>query len=216
MLQDRGLVPADELTRRLGVDARAVRPYVAALRGMDTPVESVGERHGGYRLARGVRLPPLMLADDEAVAVALALASGKHEQVAAPGPDRPGAGQAQPRPARTAAPPRHHAHRGHLRDGRHVAALAPHPAAATSQAAAVCPTGYLCLQPSASSARPVLVKEGDSRTFSGGLKVTQVSNQTRVAYCVTSTPYNYALSSRQSATRAHTVLSVRPAGVCPA
>ncbi|MEQ4724745.1 HTH domain-containing protein [Nonomuraea sp. B19D2] len=162
ILQDRGLVPADELTRRLGVDARAVRRYVAALRGMDTPVESVRERHGGYRLARGVRLPPLMLADDEAVA------------------------------------------------------LAPHPAAATSQAAAVCPTGYLCLQPSASSARPVLVKEGDSRTFSGGLKVTQVSNQTRVAYCVTSTPYNYALSSRQSATRAHTVLSVRPAGVCPA
>lgn len=86
ILQDRGLVPADELARRLEVDARAVRRYVTALREMDIPVESVRGRHGGYRLARGVRLPPLMLADDEAVAVAAALATGGHEQVGQPGP----------------------------------------------------------------------------------------------------------------------------------
>ncbi|SEH02664.1 hypothetical protein SAMN05444920_12891 [Nonomuraea solani] len=92
-----------------------------------------------------------------------------------------------------------------------VATVSAQPAAA-----AVCPTGYVCLQPSAASARPVLVKEGDSRSFSSGLKVGQVSNQTSVAYCVTSTPYSYALSARQAATRAHTVLSVRPGRVCPA
>ncbi|MFG2021537.1 helix-turn-helix transcriptional regulator [Actinomadura geliboluensis] len=87
ILQDRGLVPADELARRLDVDARAVRRYVTALRDMDIPVESVRGRYGGYRLARGVRLPPLLLADDEAVAVAVALATGKqHEQVGEPGP----------------------------------------------------------------------------------------------------------------------------------
>ncbi|MFG1755751.1 helix-turn-helix transcriptional regulator [Streptosporangium sandarakinum] len=87
ILQDRGLVSADELARRLDVDARAVRRYITALRDMDIPVESIRGRYGGYRLARGGRLPPLMLADDEAVAVAVALATGKqHEQVGAPGP----------------------------------------------------------------------------------------------------------------------------------
>ncbi|NRQ37884.1 WYL domain-containing protein [Nonomuraea sp. NN258] len=78
ILQERGLVPADELARRLGVDAWAVRRYVAALRELDIPVESVRGRYGGYRLARSARatrLPPLMLGDEEAVAVALALAA---------------------------------------------------------------------------------------------------------------------------------------------
>ncbi|TYK49204.1 helix-turn-helix transcriptional regulator [Actinomadura decatromicini] len=82
ILQDRDLVPADELARRLDVDARAVRRYVTALREMDVPVESVRGRYGGYRLARGVRLPPLMLADDEAVAVAVALATGRQREEA--------------------------------------------------------------------------------------------------------------------------------------
>ncbi|MFI9842132.1 hypothetical protein ACIHFD_34220 [Nonomuraea sp. NPDC051941] len=93
---------------------------------------------------------------------------------------------------------------------------AAQPATAASQAAAVCPTGYLCLQPSASSARAVLVKQGDSRSFSGGLQVSQVSNQTGVAYCVSSTPYGYTLGARKTETRTHTVLSVKPAGVCAA
>ncbi|MFG1946190.1 helix-turn-helix transcriptional regulator [Nonomuraea sp. NPDC048826] len=87
ILQDRGLVSADELARRLDVDARAVRRYITALRDLDIPVESVRGRYGGYRLARGVRLPPLMLADDEAVAVAVALATGKQRDPAGePGP----------------------------------------------------------------------------------------------------------------------------------
>ncbi|WP_188191309.1 hypothetical protein [Nonomuraea sp. SYSU D8015] len=85
---------------------------------------------------------------------------------------------------------------------------------AAGQSAVVCPTGYLCLQPSSTSARPVLVREGTSRSFSGGLRVSEVSNRTSVAYCITSQPYNYALSPSQSAVRAHTVLSVRPGGVC--
>ena len=40
------------------------------------PVESVRGRYGGYRLARGYRLPPLMLTDDEALAVLLGLVAG--------------------------------------------------------------------------------------------------------------------------------------------
>lgn len=88
VLQDRGLVPADELARRLEVDTRAVRRYVTALRELGVPVESVRGRYGGYRLARGARLPPLMLADEEAVAVAAALAVAGE-----------GAGAGEPSPA---------------------------------------------------------------------------------------------------------------------
>jgi predicted DNA-binding transcriptional regulator YafY len=40
---------------------------------LDIPVESVRGRHGGYRLARGHRLPPLMLSEEEALAVLLGL-----------------------------------------------------------------------------------------------------------------------------------------------
>ncbi|TMR89714.1 helix-turn-helix transcriptional regulator [Nonomuraea basaltis] len=87
LLQDRGLVSADEAARRLEIDARAVRRYVTALRDMDIPIESVRGRYGGYRLARGYRLPPLMLADEEAVAVAVALAAaGERETAGAPSP----------------------------------------------------------------------------------------------------------------------------------
>ncbi|HEX6417673.1 MAG TPA: YafY family protein [Acidimicrobiales bacterium] len=75
VLQDRGLVAAAELARRLEVEPRSVRRYVAALRELGIPVESVRGRYGGYRLARGYRLPPLMLGDDEAVATAVALAA---------------------------------------------------------------------------------------------------------------------------------------------
>jgi predicted DNA-binding transcriptional regulator YafY len=87
VLQDRGVVPADELARRLGVDARAIRRYVTALRELDIPIESVRGRYGGYRLARGVRLPPLMLAEDEAVAMTVALATaGERAGAGAPSP----------------------------------------------------------------------------------------------------------------------------------
>lgn len=76
LLQSGGLRTVAELADRLGVDARTVRRYVEHLRDLDLPVESVRGRHGGYRLARSHRLPPLMLTDDEALAVALALRDG--------------------------------------------------------------------------------------------------------------------------------------------
>ncbi|TCM49421.1 putative DNA-binding transcriptional regulator YafY [Kribbella sp. VKM Ac-2568] len=87
LLQDRGLVSAEELADRLRTDARTVRRYVTALREMDIPVEAERGRYGGYRLARSYRLPPLMLGDDEAVAVAVALAAvGDAEDVTEPSP----------------------------------------------------------------------------------------------------------------------------------
>jgi predicted DNA-binding transcriptional regulator YafY len=44
---------------------------------LDVPVESVRGRYGGYRLTSGYRLPPLMLSDDEALAVLLGLVAGR-------------------------------------------------------------------------------------------------------------------------------------------
>jgi predicted DNA-binding transcriptional regulator YafY len=66
-----------ELADRLGVDGRTVRRYVDQLSELDVPVEAVRGRYGGYRLAPGYRLPPLMLSDDEALAVLLGLVAGR-------------------------------------------------------------------------------------------------------------------------------------------
>jgi predicted DNA-binding transcriptional regulator YafY len=49
---------------------------------LDVPVESVRGRYGGYRLAAGYRLPPLMLSDDEALAVLLGLVAGRRAGLA--------------------------------------------------------------------------------------------------------------------------------------
>ncbi|NKY51123.1 helix-turn-helix transcriptional regulator [Nocardia vermiculata] len=76
LLQSGGLRTVAELAERLGVDERTVRRYVDHLIDLDIPVESVRGRYGGYRLASGYRLPPLMFTDDEAVAVVLGLLAG--------------------------------------------------------------------------------------------------------------------------------------------
>ncbi|HTJ68340.1 MAG TPA: YafY family protein [Actinospica sp.] len=77
LLQSGGTRTVAELADRLGVDGRTVRRYVDHLIDLDVPVESVRGRYGGYRLAPGYRLPPLMLGDDEALAVLLGLIAGR-------------------------------------------------------------------------------------------------------------------------------------------
>ncbi|MFC6084052.1 helix-turn-helix transcriptional regulator [Sphaerisporangium aureirubrum] len=77
LLQSGGTRTVAELADRLGVDGRTVRRYVDHLIDLDVPVESVRGRYGGYRLAPGYRLPPLMLSDDEALAVLLGLVAGR-------------------------------------------------------------------------------------------------------------------------------------------
>lgn len=76
LLQSGGTRTVGDLADRLGVDERTVRRYVTHLLELDIPVESVRGRYGGYRLGPGYRLPPLMLTDDEAVAVLVGLVSG--------------------------------------------------------------------------------------------------------------------------------------------
>ena len=77
LLQSGGVRTVTELAGRLGVDGRTVRRYVDHLIDLDVPVESVRGRYGGYRLASGYRMPPLMLSDEEALAVLLGLVAGR-------------------------------------------------------------------------------------------------------------------------------------------
>ena len=71
LLQAQTLITGGEIAGRLGIDARTVRRYVAALQALGIPVEGQRGVGGGYRIRPGFRLPPLMLNDDEAVVVAL-------------------------------------------------------------------------------------------------------------------------------------------------
>ncbi|TCK24958.1 putative DNA-binding transcriptional regulator YafY [Pseudonocardia endophytica] len=84
-LQSGGTRTVADLAARLDVDERTVRRYVDHLRDLDVPVRTVRGRYGGYRLAPGFRMPPLMLTDDEAVAVLLGLVTGRHEDPDAAG-----------------------------------------------------------------------------------------------------------------------------------
>ena len=64
---------AVELANRLGVTTRTIRRDVTRLRTLGYPVEAVAGPGGGYRLGAGGKLPPLLLDDDEALAVAVGL-----------------------------------------------------------------------------------------------------------------------------------------------
>lgn len=61
-----------ELAERLAVDVRTVRRDIGKLRNLGYPVHAVAGA-AGYRLGAGAKLPPLLLNDDEAVAVVLGL-----------------------------------------------------------------------------------------------------------------------------------------------
>jgi predicted DNA-binding transcriptional regulator YafY len=75
LLQAGGQHTVCSLAERLGVDERTLRRYAAHLVDLGIPVDVTRGRYGGYRLAPGFKLPPLMFTDDEAVAVMLALAT---------------------------------------------------------------------------------------------------------------------------------------------
>jgi predicted DNA-binding transcriptional regulator YafY len=62
-----------ELAERLGVSTRTIRNDVDRLRELDYPVDATRGAAGGYRLGAGGKLPPLLLDDEEAVAVAIGL-----------------------------------------------------------------------------------------------------------------------------------------------
>jgi predicted DNA-binding transcriptional regulator YafY len=73
LLQVRREWTGHELADRLGVGARTIRRDVEKLRSLGYPVEAAPGVAGGYRLGAGAELPPLLLDDAEAVAVAVGL-----------------------------------------------------------------------------------------------------------------------------------------------
>jgi predicted DNA-binding transcriptional regulator YafY len=89
LLQAQPGVTAAQLAAQLGVTDRAVRRYVAILREADIPVESARGSYGGYRIGRGLRLPPLMFSAAEALGLVMAVLDGSH--AAADGDDPVGA-----------------------------------------------------------------------------------------------------------------------------
>jgi predicted DNA-binding transcriptional regulator YafY len=73
LLQGSPGITAERLGDRLGVSERAARRYVAILREAGVPIESVRGPYGGYRVGRGLRLPPLMFTATEALGLVMAV-----------------------------------------------------------------------------------------------------------------------------------------------
>lgn len=65
--------PGSELAERLRVSLRTVRRDVERLRDLGYPVQATMGAVGGYRLIAGTAMPPLLLDDEEAVAIAIGL-----------------------------------------------------------------------------------------------------------------------------------------------
>src|SRR5262250_780580 len=73
LLQARRDWTSAELAGRLDVTTRTIRNDIGRLRGLGYPVDARPGVAGGYRLGTGGGMPPLLLDDDEAVAVAIGL-----------------------------------------------------------------------------------------------------------------------------------------------
>lgn len=76
ILQTRPGTTATDLGERLGVTERAARRYVGILREAGIPVVSTRGPHGGYRLGRGTRLPPVVFTQEEALGLVMAVLDG--------------------------------------------------------------------------------------------------------------------------------------------
>ncbi|MBZ6258248.1 YafY family transcriptional regulator [Streptomyces olivaceus] len=74
--------PGGELAERLGVSRRTVRRDIDRLRELGYPVQASMGSDGGYRLVAGKAMPPLVLDDEEAVAIAVGLRAGAGHAVA--------------------------------------------------------------------------------------------------------------------------------------
>jgi predicted DNA-binding transcriptional regulator YafY len=79
LLQGSPGISADRLADKLGVSERAARRYVGILREAGIPISSERGPYGGYRLGRGLRLPPLMFSAAEALGLVMAVLDGHHD-----------------------------------------------------------------------------------------------------------------------------------------
>jgi predicted DNA-binding transcriptional regulator YafY len=78
LLQDQPGITGGQLAQQLDVTERAARRYIAILREAGIPVQSVRGPYGGYRIGRGMRLPPLVFTATEALGLVMAVLDGSH------------------------------------------------------------------------------------------------------------------------------------------
>ncbi|MEV0943987.1 YafY family protein [Micromonospora wenchangensis] len=81
LLQTHRYWPGTELAERLGVSVRTLRRDIDRLRELGYPVEAQRGVDGGYQLTAGASLPPLVVDDEEAVALAVGLQAAAHSSV---------------------------------------------------------------------------------------------------------------------------------------
>jgi predicted DNA-binding transcriptional regulator YafY len=81
LLQARRDWPGHELAERLGVSGRTIRRDIERLRELGYPVDALTGPAGGYRLRAGTAMPPLLLDDDEAIAIAVGLRTAARASV---------------------------------------------------------------------------------------------------------------------------------------
>jgi predicted DNA-binding transcriptional regulator YafY len=82
LLQGRRDWPGPELAGRLAVSARTVRRDVDRLRALGYPIDALSGPGGGYALRAGAAMPPLLLDDEEAIAIAVGLRTAAGSAVA--------------------------------------------------------------------------------------------------------------------------------------
>src|ERR1700730_13246227 len=82
LLQGRRDWPGGELADRLDVSGRTIRRDAQRLRQLGYPVESLSGPAGGSRLRAGSAMPPLLLDDEEAIAIAVGLRTAARASVA--------------------------------------------------------------------------------------------------------------------------------------
>src|SRR5712672_1679494 len=75
LLQTHRYWPGAELADRLGISVRSLRRDIDRLRELGYPVKAQRGVEGGYQLSAGAALPPLLLDDEEAVALAIGLSA---------------------------------------------------------------------------------------------------------------------------------------------
>src|SRR4051812_49683951 len=79
LVQESPGITAGRLADKLGVSERAARRYVTILREAEIPIDSVRGPYGGYRVGRGLRLPPLVFSATEALGLVMAVLDGHHQ-----------------------------------------------------------------------------------------------------------------------------------------
>src|SRR5258706_2421638 len=86
LLQAYGRMSGAELAQRLEVNIRTLRRYIIMLQDLGIPIEAERGRNGAYVLSAGFQLPPMMVTNEEALALTVGIISAPHPNLAGTDP----------------------------------------------------------------------------------------------------------------------------------